>query len=215
MRCSYSRQTYARRSDNQDSPLLLLNLKRIIPSIELLCLKPRCSPFSEILPRDALIMPLIRPRANRQPQKVPSTIASENTEAEETQRALTRLVDMLATRQMIVKIETTKYDLVEMDKQIRLASEKGARGVVHVFDARNLEYDELTTWTKMLAEARLLLHEMKAESLLKALVCILERLIAAFVLFPKLFDVSYMSPFRETSLYKHCFPTVGMLTSIF
>ena len=147
-------------------------------------------PILKHLLRDALIMPLIRPRANRQPQKDARTIPPENTEAEETQKALTRLVNMLAARQMIVKIDTTRYKLAEMDKQIRLASEKGARGVVHVFNARNLEYDELTNWTKMLAEARLLLHDMKAESLLKALVCFLERLTTASVLFSKFLDVS-------------------------
>lgn len=134
-------------------------------------------------------MPLSRPRANRKAQDAPHTIPPENKEAEETQKALTRLVAMLAARQMIVKIDTTKYNLAEMDKQIRLASEKGARGVLHVYDARNLEYDELTKWTNMLAEARLLLHEMRAESLLKALVRNPELLIASSVLSLKLHDV--------------------------
>ena len=138
-------------------------------------------------------MPLSRLRANRQSQMVSHTIPPGDTEAEETQKALIRLVDMLAARQMIVKIDTTKYDLAEMDRQIRLASDKGARGVLYVYDARNLEYDELTKWTRMLAEARLLLNEMKAESLLKALVRILEHLIPAVMLFLKLQDVPYKS----------------------
>ena len=148
-------------------------------------------------------MRLNRSRANRQAQNVSHTISQENTDAEEAQKALTRLVEMLAARQMIVKIDTTTYNLTEMDKQIRLASEKGARGVLHVYDVRNLEFDELTKWTKMLAEARSLLHEMKAESLLKALVRILERVVATSFLLLNLHDVPYTSSTQGTCLPMH------------
>lgn len=76
---------------------------------------------------------------------------------------------MLAAREMLGKVKKTTFDLAEMDKQIRLASEKAATGILHIQEQRNLVFDELTKWTRMLAEARLRLHEMEAASLLKVL----------------------------------------------
>ena len=90
-------------------------------------------------------------------------------EAFETQKAFERLRDMVASRQFLVNITTTLFDLKKLDTQIRLASDIGASGIRKVHDQRNLSYDELTKWTRILSEVRLKLYEMEAPSLREAL----------------------------------------------
>ena len=96
-------------------------------------------------------------------------MASGQKEAFDTQKALERLRDMLAARHMLWKNQTTVFDLQKLDTQIRLASLIAADGIRKVDIIRGLAYDELTRWTRILAEAREKLYEMEAEALLEAL----------------------------------------------
>ncbi|CAF9912122.1 MAG: hypothetical protein HETSPECPRED_000839 [Heterodermia speciosa] len=90
-------------------------------------------------------------------------------EASETHKAFERLRDMVASRQLLVTIKITSFDLKHLDTQIRLASDIGACGIRKVHDQRNLSYDELTKWTRILSEVRHKMYEMEAPSLVEAL----------------------------------------------
>ena len=87
----------------------------------------------------------------------------------ETHKAFERLRDMVASRQFLVKIKTTSFDLKKLDTEIRLASDIGASGIRKIHDGRDLSFDELTKWTRILSEVRLKMYEMEAPSLVEAL----------------------------------------------
>ncbi|KAL8790266.1 MAG: hypothetical protein Q9195_006424 [Heterodermia aff. obscurata] len=142
----------------------------ILVIIDLLHQLPRKGRYgSALTPEKAL--PSQRKNDSREEAKIDpfAAMARGQKEAFEAHKAFERLRDMVASRQFLVKIKTTSFNLKKLDTQIRLASDIGVTGIRDVHEQRNLTYDELTKWLRILSEVRLKMYEMEAPSLVEPL----------------------------------------------
>lgn len=96
-------------------------------------------------------------------------MARAQKEACETQESMDCLKDTLVSRQILVQIRTTTFDLEKSSTQVRLVSRRIAGGIDEVRELHELLSIKKIKWTLMLSEARLKLYEMEAPSLLEVL----------------------------------------------